>query len=196
MPLHPRFTPVDDNENVITGGGTSSGSPGFVQIQDGTTTRLAVVTAANAQKVDGSAVTQPVSGTFWQATQPVSGTVTANAGSGTFTVSVSNTPSVTLSGTAQVTTSGTTTTTVSAGVGTDTVVKASAGRLCRVLITSTAGAAVTAFYDNASAGSGTIIGIFPAAVAAGTVGDFEIPAASGITLKGAVTNPAMTISFT
>src|SRR6266702_2479313 len=33
-----------------------------------------------AWKVDGSAVTQPVSGTFWQATQPVSGTVTANAG--------------------------------------------------------------------------------------------------------------------
>lgn len=28
--------------------------------------------------VDGSGVTQPVSGTFWQATQPVSGTVTAN----------------------------------------------------------------------------------------------------------------------
>jgi hypothetical protein len=41
-------------------------------------------TAANATaiKVDGSAVTQPVSGTFFQATQPVSGTVTANAGSG------------------------------------------------------------------------------------------------------------------
>jgi hypothetical protein len=47
------------------------------------------ITAANAAKVDGSAVTQPVSdaggsltvdGTFWQATQPVSGTVTANAG--------------------------------------------------------------------------------------------------------------------
>ena len=30
--------------------------------------------------VDGSGVTQPVSGTFWQATQPVSGAVTANAG--------------------------------------------------------------------------------------------------------------------
>lgn len=40
----------------------------------------ATVTGANALKVDGSAVTQPVSGTFWQATQPVSGTVTANAG--------------------------------------------------------------------------------------------------------------------
>ena len=49
--------------------------------------------------VDGSGVTQPVSGTvaisgsvpvtgtFWQATQPVSGTVTANAGTGTFAVS-------------------------------------------------------------------------------------------------------------
>ena len=36
----------------------------------------AVVTAAGAQKVDGSAVTQPVSGTFWQATQPVSGPLT------------------------------------------------------------------------------------------------------------------------
>lgn len=177
MPLHPRYTPVDDNENVITGGSTSSGSPGFVQIQDGASTRLATVTAANAQKVDGSAVTQPVSGT-----------VTANAGTGTFTVAVS--------GTAQVTTSGTTTTTVTAGTASDTVIKASAGRLCRVLVTSTAGAASTAFYDNASAGSGTIIGIFPAAVAAGTVGDFEIPAASGITLKGAATNPAMTISFT
>ena len=30
--------------------------------------------------------TVPVSGTFWQATQPVSGTVTANAGTGSFTV--------------------------------------------------------------------------------------------------------------
>lgn len=31
---------------------------------------------ADTQKVDGSAVTQPVSGTFWQATQPVSGPLT------------------------------------------------------------------------------------------------------------------------
>lgn len=44
----------------------------------------AAVSGANALKVDGSAVTQPVSGTFWQATQPVSGTVTANAGTGPF----------------------------------------------------------------------------------------------------------------
>jgi hypothetical protein len=42
-------------------------------IEDATTRgRYTTVTAANALKVDGSAVTQPVSGTFWQATQPVS----------------------------------------------------------------------------------------------------------------------------
>ena len=41
----------------------------------------------SAWKVDGSATTQPVSGTFWPAVQPVSGTVTANAGTGTFAVS-------------------------------------------------------------------------------------------------------------
>jgi len=34
----------------------------------------------------------PVSGTFWQATQPVSGTVTANAGSGTQAVSAASLP--------------------------------------------------------------------------------------------------------
>lgn len=38
------------------------------------------VTAGNALTIDGSGFTQPVSGTFWQATQPISGTVTANAG--------------------------------------------------------------------------------------------------------------------
>ena len=42
--------------------------------------------------VDGSGVTQPVSGTFFQATQPISGTVTANAGSGTFAVSAASLP--------------------------------------------------------------------------------------------------------
>jgi hypothetical protein len=54
----------------------------------------AIVTAAGAQKVDGSAVTQPVSGTFWQATQPVSGTVTANQG-GTWTMQPGNTANTT-----------------------------------------------------------------------------------------------------
>ena len=42
-------------------------------VQGGNT---ATVSASGALKVDGSAVTQPVSGTFWQATQPVSGPLT------------------------------------------------------------------------------------------------------------------------
>ena len=45
------------------------------RIQDGAGATLATVTAGNALKVDGSAVTQPVSGT-----------ITANAGSGTFNI--------------------------------------------------------------------------------------------------------------
>jgi hypothetical protein len=55
-------------QNVSGGGSVSI-------VQGGNT---ANVSAAGALKVDGSAVTQPVSGTFWQATQPVSGTVTVN----------------------------------------------------------------------------------------------------------------------
>src|SRR4029077_8973419 len=40
-----------------------------------TNANVANVTAAGAVQVDGSGVTQPVSGTFFQATQPISGTV-------------------------------------------------------------------------------------------------------------------------
>ncbi len=61
-------------------------------IEDGSTrARYATVTVSNALKVDGSAVTQPVSGTFWQATQPVSlASVPSHAvtNAGTFAVQV------------------------------------------------------------------------------------------------------------
>ncbi len=49
--------------------------------------------SATTQPISGTVTsnvgtgTRPVSGTFWQATQPVSGTVTANAGTGTMAVS-------------------------------------------------------------------------------------------------------------
>jgi len=51
------------------------------------TTNNLSLTTAGALRVDGSSVTQPVSGTFWQATQPVSGTVSVSgsvAVTGTF----------------------------------------------------------------------------------------------------------------
>lgn len=77
----------------------------------------------------------------------------------------------------------------------NTVVKASAGRLCRVLITAAGTATTVSIFDNATTNSGTIIGIFPGNSAAGTVYDFELPASNGITVGGASTNPAMTISY-
>lgn len=75
----------------------------------------------------------------------------------------------------------------------DVVVKASAGRLCRVLVTTT-GVTPLQIYDNATAGSGTIIGALPASPALG-IYDFQLPAANGITIKGSATNPAVTVSF-
>jgi hypothetical protein len=46
-------------------------------------------------RVDGSGVTQPVSGTFWQATQPVSGSVTVTQATGTNLHAVLDTTSTT-----------------------------------------------------------------------------------------------------
>ena len=59
--------------NVATPQQNISGSSAMTMVQGGNT---AIVTASGAQKVDGSGVTQPVSGT-----------VTANAGTGTMAVS-------------------------------------------------------------------------------------------------------------
>lgn len=78
----------------------SAARAGFQKITDGTNT--ASVTASSALKVDGSAVTQPVSGTFWQATQPVSSTQLPAAldGSGFLKVHEQGTASVSISGNA------------------------------------------------------------------------------------------------
>ena len=66
---------TDGTAFYVAGGGSGGGGDGA--ILDGVSSAIkATVTAANALKVDGSAVTQPVSGTFWQATQPVSGPLT------------------------------------------------------------------------------------------------------------------------
>ena len=74
-------------------------------------------------------------------------------------------------------------------------VKASPGRLCRVLIT-TAGTAPITFYDNAAGNStGTIIGVTPAISPITTVYDFNLPAAVGISAVGGAGSPAVTIGF-
>lgn len=73
-------------------------------------------------------------------------------------------------------------------------VKASPGRLCRVLVGTTATAAVN-IYDNTNAASGTIIGAVPAGAAIGTVYAPEMPAAVGIYVGGAAGTPQLTVSF-
>jgi hypothetical protein len=78
--------------------------------------------------------------------------------------------------------------------GSDTVVKASAGFLYKVLVTAS-GSAVTPIYDNASAGSGTIIGTIPASPTVGAVYTFNSPAALGITVKGAASESSLTVFY-
>ena len=90
---------------------------------------------------------------------------------------------------------GASTASIAAGVATPTVVKASAGRLCKVVLTTAASVAAVSIFDNAAAASGTIIGFIASTAVAGAVIDFQMPAANGITVGGAATNPAMTISF-
>lgn len=77
--------PVSDANLELAQASTTSGQKGPLIQCAGTTgaptyttaqTNPISCTTAGAVRVDGSGVTQPVSGTFWQATQPVSGTVT------------------------------------------------------------------------------------------------------------------------
>jgi len=55
--------------------------------------------------------------------------------------------------------------------------------------------AVLKFYDNASAASGTVIGIVPSGATAGQVFDLEMPAGNGITAGLLSGSAAVTVSF-
>jgi hypothetical protein len=93
-----------------------------------------------------------------------------------------------------VTVGGQTTTAVAAGTSANTVIKSTGGRLCRVLVTAT-GTNAMSIYDNSTTNSGTIIGALPASPAVGSVYDFQMPAASGITIAGNSSNPGVTMSW-
>ena len=84
------------NGILVAQGSTTSGQSGPI-IQGAVTTNAPTyttgktdplsLTTAGALRVDGSGVTQPVSGTFWQATQPVSGTVAVTQSTSPWVVS-------------------------------------------------------------------------------------------------------------
>lgn len=81
-----------------------------------------------------------------------------------------------------------------AGKATDTVVKAAAAMLCNILVTAT-GTTDLEIYDNASAGSGSMVAVVPANTPKGTLIKAQMPCANGITTKGAANTPAVTISY-
>jgi len=74
------------------------------------------------------------------------------------------------------------------------VVKNAPGILCSVLVTTSLSAIVTIF-DNASAGSGTVIGYIPATAVAGNIFVFNMPANLGITIGALANTGAVTVSY-
>jgi hypothetical protein len=94
-----------------------------------------------------------------------------------------------------VSTAGSTAVAIAASAGT-TVLKAAAGRLCRAVVT-TAGTSADniTIYDNATTGSGTVLGVIPGGGTVGTVFDFQMPAVNGITAVNVASGPAATISY-
>jgi hypothetical protein len=83
---------------------------------------------------------------------------------------------------------------LAAGVTANTVVKASPGRLARILVTASGSNALNVF-DNSSSASGTQIALVPASASAGTIIDCQAPALNGITVQGNAANPAVTIFY-
>jgi len=98
-----------------------------------------------------------------------------------------------VTGQLEVTTGGIQTTPVAAAAAA-LAIKATPGRLHKVLVT-TLGTAALVFYDNATAASGTIIGVIAASAPAGTVTAFDMPAAAGIWCASGTSTPAVTISW-
>lgn len=93
------------------------------------------------------------------------------------------------------TTGGGQTVTVPSGAG-NTPVKSLAGRLCRVLVTATGtGTGNVLVYDNASAASGTVIGVIPANATVGSIYEFQMPCANGIVVANVANGPSMTVSY-
>jgi hypothetical protein len=100
-----------------------------------------------------------------------------------------------------VTTGGSATATVAAASAGPNVIKAAAGRLARVIITTAGTTGTDIFYDNASACSGTIIGEIAGTtasainVAGGVPFQLDMPAANGITECGGTGSAAVTVSY-
>jgi hypothetical protein len=98
-----------------------------------------------------------------------------------------------------ISTDGDSTAVVANAVATNTLIKAGAGTLGRILVTTANGAAAALIYDAAAPATGsvtgTIIGVVPASAAVGTVVSLGMPFTLGCLVAGAATNGAFTISY-
>ena len=83
---------------------------------------------------------------------------------------------------------------VIAAAGGTVVISAAPSSLVTVVITAAGTASLTCF-DNASAASGTVIGVTPATTTLGSIFSFNMPAANGITCSDPVGGPGVTISY-
>ncbi len=170
------------NPSVSATGAAIPASATMIGGSDGTNLRAAKVSAGGLVSVDGSAVTQPVSGTFWQATQPVSGTVAVSnfpatqPVSGTVAVTQSTSPWVT-SGTATV--SGT----VAVTQSTSPWIMAGGG---------TAGTAATGVVTIQGIASGTVVPVTVSTVAPVTT-TTAVFQAEGAIAFGSLTNAYATL---
>ena len=82
---------------------------------------------------------------------------------------------------------------VAAGAGT-TVIKGAPGTLCTVVITA-AGTASLQIFDNATAGSGTLLLTSPATTTLGQIFNVFGAAMNGITALGATGTPGFTVFY-
>ena|SRR2546427_8641147 len=85
--------------------------------------------------------------------------------------------------------------TVSVTPTANTVIKATPGRLCKILVTTANSTNPILIYDNATTNSGTIIGVVPASAAIGAVVDMQSPASNGITIAGTASAGTLTVSW-
>lgn len=84
---------------------------------------------------------------------------------------------------------------IAAAAGTQTI-KAAPGRVVNILVTAAGTASDNAtIYDNAAAGSGTILAIVPGGGSVGAQIAVDMPAANGITVVNVASGPGFTIGY-
>lgn len=189
-------------DSITTIAGSSTASPAYTRLQDGSGTNAAAI---DANGVLSTSLRPPGASALVNFYFPSNGDGIASASSSSYGFVVSNLAfngtssdrirkDIYASGPLWTTTGGSGTSTIAAGTVGVTVVKNSAGRLVKIMVTAV-GAAELDCYDNASAAAGTKIGVIAASAAIGTVATFDMPAANGITCSGSASNPAVTISY-